>query len=512
MKFSFKCHPEIEWLKERSQSSCFYFCCAAASFNKRLHLDNLQATRFAVSLALHFTAKRVAYKLQLKRALDNKTYRSGRLSIKTTARRILELDTLGSFDFSNLLISIDSLDVSSIDIFHSAMKSNDISVLREIVPLFYHEFRHFLDATSTLWGMKHMKLMSDAYSCNPELGGLPKEYYKAKVFHNHLKSLRYPEVFTRIENGVEPRRPWTSQIDVGIGFSSTGHVSPKQHLNIQFFNASDQPLVRAPISPVSILESSAMCAEINLHASMIDSMEDEFKTVEKVLYGKKATREMYQPEFVEYFSCVHTLGGNLGSGNGLILFRICEYICRVVLNISSVLAIRLANSENLKDILEVPSGHSFELMIKRSLYYHDLGVLFFLISLCLPKSVYESPSKMESGMEQALVKLGTSLAEVAEFSVKEADEIREELSVSQISSLKAFGLAGFENLRNISLGQEMPDMLKLLLPPVYLGDGQPLVMFGAPMNRLQEIDIDYVFMELYKGHKWVEEFSESCFL
>ena len=32
MKFSFKCHPEIEWLKERSQSSCFYFCCAAASF------------------------------------------------------------------------------------------------------------------------------------------------------------------------------------------------------------------------------------------------------------------------------------------------------------------------------------------------------------------------------------------------------------------------------------------------------------------------------------------------
>jgi len=34
MKFSFKYHPEIEWLKEPSQSSCFYFCCVAASFNK----------------------------------------------------------------------------------------------------------------------------------------------------------------------------------------------------------------------------------------------------------------------------------------------------------------------------------------------------------------------------------------------------------------------------------------------------------------------------------------------
>ena len=37
--------------------------------NKRLQLDNLQAVRFAVSLSLHFTAKRPSYKLRLKRAL-----------------------------------------------------------------------------------------------------------------------------------------------------------------------------------------------------------------------------------------------------------------------------------------------------------------------------------------------------------------------------------------------------------------------------------------------------------
>ena len=44
--------------------------------NKRLQLDNLQAVRFAVSLSLHFTAKRPAYKLRLKRALAlKKDYR-----------------------------------------------------------------------------------------------------------------------------------------------------------------------------------------------------------------------------------------------------------------------------------------------------------------------------------------------------------------------------------------------------------------------------------------------------
>ena len=41
--------------------------------NKRLQLDNLQAVRFAVSLSLHFTAKRPAYKLRLKRALEQKS-------------------------------------------------------------------------------------------------------------------------------------------------------------------------------------------------------------------------------------------------------------------------------------------------------------------------------------------------------------------------------------------------------------------------------------------------------
>jgi len=43
-----------------------------SAYNKRLQLDNLQAVHFAVSLSLHFTAKRPAYKLRLKRALDLK--------------------------------------------------------------------------------------------------------------------------------------------------------------------------------------------------------------------------------------------------------------------------------------------------------------------------------------------------------------------------------------------------------------------------------------------------------
>ena len=37
--------------------------------NKSVYADNLQAVRFAVSLSLHFTAKRSAYKLRVTEAL-----------------------------------------------------------------------------------------------------------------------------------------------------------------------------------------------------------------------------------------------------------------------------------------------------------------------------------------------------------------------------------------------------------------------------------------------------------
>ena len=42
------------------------------ALNKSVYADNLQAVRFAVSLSLHFTAKRPAYKLRVTEALGEK--------------------------------------------------------------------------------------------------------------------------------------------------------------------------------------------------------------------------------------------------------------------------------------------------------------------------------------------------------------------------------------------------------------------------------------------------------
>lgn len=50
-----------------------------------------------------------------------------------------------------------------------------------------------------------------------------------------------------------------------------------------FRNVDGEFLGRAPISPVAILEASAMCAEVGLHLSMLEALEDDFKVVEKKL-------------------------------------------------------------------------------------------------------------------------------------------------------------------------------------------------------------------------------------
>ena len=45
---------------------------ASKKANKSVYADNLQAGRFPVSLSLHFTAKRTAYKLRVTEALGEK--------------------------------------------------------------------------------------------------------------------------------------------------------------------------------------------------------------------------------------------------------------------------------------------------------------------------------------------------------------------------------------------------------------------------------------------------------
>lgn len=122
-------------------------------------------------------------------------------------KRLLESDTLGSFDFFTSTVCLDSIDSKDFDTFKKAVASSEYTGLNKVIPLAVHEYTHFIDSTSTLWGLKHLLKMSEAYESNNVKGGREEEFYKAKQFLEHVRSLRLPEYYTLTAPGIEPTRP-----------------------------------------------------------------------------------------------------------------------------------------------------------------------------------------------------------------------------------------------------------------------------------------------------------------
>lgn len=195
-----------------------------------------------------------------------------------------KVDTLGAFDFYTSLISLDALSATDISSIRSAFphqgdivaafEANKFSpehyaLLSKVLPLAAHEYTHFVDSTSTLWGLHHLRKMNEAYLADDRLGGKEADFYKAKNFYDHVRGIRLPDYYTVINPNAENSRPWRSEITIGTIFSKLGELSDRPVLFSRFSNCHDEPLVRSPISTVSILEASAMAQEMILQAALI---------------------------------------------------------------------------------------------------------------------------------------------------------------------------------------------------------------------------------------------------
>ncbi|WP_241157136.1 hypothetical protein, partial [Pseudomonas viridiflava] len=95
--------------------------------------------------------------------------------IKASSARwnpLRKVDTLGQFDFNTCIVMLDSLESSSVkEIAISDLESTnriDLATferLRKALVLAVHEYTHFVDSTSTLWGLRHLRMMHRAYGC-----------------------------------------------------------------------------------------------------------------------------------------------------------------------------------------------------------------------------------------------------------------------------------------------------------------------------------------------------------
>lgn len=441
-----------------------------------------------------------------------------------TAKRnqLSEIDTLGTYDFATSVIYLKSLKATDFEYAKkitanfspswnngspNLFSGEQYSALAKVQPLAVHEYTHFIDGTSTLWGLRHLQLMNDAYISKNEG---EENFYKAKIFDDHIRNFRLPSYYTEIHNKPNNSQPWRSTITIGRVFDKNGFISKKSILFSRFANFDGDNLVRSPVSTISILEASAMAQEIMHHANLLKLTDADYRLIEERDFSKKHIEFLYTRHLTEYSVCIHILANKLNCSDSLIAFSMCAELTRIALNFPLVLFEELYKVCPVEKILNIKDNHPFAQAIRDGLRSYDLGTIYYLLCQALPNNVIESKELFNNGIAVAIRTLGIDVGRLTHESNSEAQSLKNTLQTTKINYIKILSQAGYENYKTIKKNKDKLDFTKLNIPPSLLGDDTIILPFLGEKNSLAKLNVEECFFELDDGKTWVRKFSESC--
>ena len=434
-----------------------------------------------------------------------------------------KVDTLGSFDFYNYIISLDA--VTPRDVLEaskcggtlaqgSPLSVDQFHVLDKVYSLAIHEYTHFVDASSTLWGLRYLKLLDLGYQAYGNPDGVIR-FPAAKALHDFGRSIAWPPYYTEKYGQGDPgNRPWRAQITGGRVFDTEGRPTERPIIFTQFSDKDGRRIVRSPISTVSILEASAMAQEFNFRMSGLAMLGDFERIIEMQDTNKKIFDYIYHPDLTEYSVCAHLFANHQQCQDVSIAYSCIGMLTRRVLNFPRV-ATPVVDAHIGAVLHEIngwsPASEPTEL-VRAAIARHDVGGLFYLLVLCLPPNSYSSQAALLMGIEAALARLGLDANEVKDWADEEAAQAAEDLEASPIQQTKELSAAGLLNYRAIPWDQAGLRMDALHLPQVALGDNVTLThIFHNPQNVLHQYNVARSYEELYPRESWVHRFAQACF-
>lgn len=435
-----------------------------------------------------------------------------------------DVDLLGSFDFYTAIISLESLVAKDLEDFkgrlgeiwmpgapgEAELSAEQYAIASKVLPLLVHECTHFVDSTSTLWGLRHLQLMNSAYIADDRRGGIEQHFVSAKAFFDHARRIRLPEYYTTVSKGTPNVRPWKSKVTLGKLFGGDGTLSDRGVLFSRFSNKDGNELVRSPVSTVSLLEASAMAQELDMETGLLQCTEPNFRIVERKLLVQRTVDYIYNEKITEYSVCAHLVANSQNCSDAFLAFRACAVLTRLVLNFSEEVFQKITESCPVSELLNVEVNHPYADAYRNSLRHCDLGAAFYLLCLALPKDTYLNDANLDSGIREALAKIGVSFDFVIESATAVAEALAAELAASEIVSIAILAKAGISNFKKINVLQPEIKFFELNLPPVFLADSNCVQFFNVESNSLRVFELEKSFEELYFGQSWVERFSEGC--
>lgn len=427
-----------------------------------------------------------------------------------------KIDTEGLFSLSSFTIGLENIelrDIESIDYegiylnLHEEISSDDYFKAKRLLPLIIHEFTHFIDATSTLWGAKHMTLINDGYVATQ---GREGDLYKCKLLFDHFKRLSFPNYYNVVNKSNGTSIPWKWSLTCGREFGHHGKITDKPILFVRFLTLSDNEIVRKPLSILSLLETTAMAQEFNAKFRLINQLR-ESREAEAAILERETLEYIYDPELTEYSVCTHLLANTQGCEDVGVSLKSAAMLARIVLNAPDSAFTRMRS--NLSAYIKkfrLRNDDEVVRELKRSLKNLNYGALYYLLVILLPKGSVSSARAMQDGIKLSMKYYGIDINDYFRNSDEQFYKLNDALMNSSIPSIVRLSVAGRKNHGVISKYVDSLPMNTLHLPSVYLGDLNQHNFFPLEDSVFKDYNVDIMFDELSVKNKFIIDFGDGC--
>lgn len=425
-------------------------------------------------------------------------------SRKSKVNILRNIDLLGHFDFQNLILTLDYYSSQEIE---QILKTGDFHQKAELLSLVTHEYTHFIDCTSTLWGLNHINLMQNAYSVDYTTHGQERNFYHAKLFFDYLKRIKLPDYYNQVGDIDAEENNWKKQHSIGLIFAINGHLSENPVIFTNFHDKDNNLIARSPFSDLSLLECSATYQETKIKLHLLEDQDIDFATVEKARIKKELEKTFFNKHLTEYSVCTHLVLEKLAKKDIFFALEVASNIARFCLNASNATFEDIRRSRSFNYLLGYDAASLKR--FNKALSNRNRGVLFFLFTQVMNIIIDNNHKTFEEIFNRTLTKLGISNSH-QEHSMAEANNHIKNINSGRIGLLKAVANNGYINLTKTIGRFSNLDFQTMHLPPCYLNDAQQFNPFFSEKNNLCNLDCDYFFDELNPCESSMYRFVEGC--
>lgn len=381
---------------------------------------------------------------------------------------------------------------------------------REFNSLVIHEFAHWLDHVSTLWGQQNL---IDWYR------GL--EAYRAqdeKLFSSilrarySLETAKYATYFNTVEikdHGLARADiPWVYQFRVGQAFDHQGNLDPDHPLLFtRFWTSKGESVGRVPMSIGSLLEVNAMASEIFFDLQEIEEATDFVeKAICKERINEKYQDFLYSAELTEYSVAAHSLGNSVKEFGIFDAYLRAARLSEVALNLPTKRFGQVA----------IPKGfEGFGELHAKFLKRCDRGYAFW----CLCRHADASVGDIEKWTDKVLSNAGLPpRAEIANETFQEMEKMSANIPSGELGQrleeILRYGRSiiqkhGLQRTRDIYAIYENAKK-ENHLPITLLGD-DTLMEGSAGWEIIKPENVESWCDENWDFDSWSEDFARACF-